>query len=241
MAITKAQMTDREAALLAAVRNASASPGPYVSRICGSYANKVADTLRKLWGVYRRHLRVPRPLTLTMALFDPHHIAYYFRLVASAESPGRNYSPATLATEVLLLRHLLQAFMGLATRSEAGRGGHCSIMFNQMPHGLDAGHVLSWLKHDVTRDVSWKPTVGGRRKERDLVCNLVSEPEFEEWVHEVQATADDLIATEKAGGLPRTIEMAEHVQDVTVSLLLGPGMPPQRADVLATMLFGIGK
>ena len=239
MAIKVNQMTSRERVLMAAVKNCFASPGGYVTKIGPQYVDKAADTLRKLWGVYRRHLRVPQPLTLTMALFDPHHLAYYFRLVASPTSPGRNYSPSALATEVQLLRHLLKAFMTLATRTETRE--NCGILFSQMPHGLDADRdVLSWLEHDVTKAVSWKPTVGGRKKERD-VCKLVSETEFENWVNDYQATVEVLMAKEEAHDLHRTPEMAEWIQDLCVGSLMGAGMPPQRGDMLCTMMVGTGE
>ena len=240
MAITKKHMTAKERALMAAVRHAFRAPGAFVTRIGPDYATKVEDTLRKLWGVYRRHLRVPHPYTLTLALFDPHNLAYYFRLVASPTSPGRNYSPASLATEVLLLRHLLKAFMTLATVATRSEGGdNCGIRFDQMPYGLDAEDVLYWLKEEVTRAVSWKKTVGGRKKERDVVCKLVSETQFEDWVTEVQASVEGLIAKVQTDGLDRTPEMAEYIQDLCVALLLGAGMPPQRSDVLSSLELGI--
>ena len=239
MAIKKAQMSPREKDLMDAVTRAFERPGAYVTKIGPAYILKAADTLRKLWGVWRRHLLVPQPVTLTMALFDPHHVAYYFRLVASATSPGRNYSPTCLATEVLVLRHLLQAFMSLATRSEAGE--NCGILFEQMPHGLHPQDVLHWLENDVQRAVSWKPAVGGRKKERDLVCKHVSEAAFEGWVKQVQSNVEGLIVAAESHDLQRTTEMAEYMQDLCVCLLLGAGMPPQRGDVMSSMQLGMGE
>lgn len=237
MALKKDQMTYRERRLMDAVMRTLASPGAYVKRIGYEYKKKAGDTLLKLWGVSRRHLRVPPPRTLTMALFDPHHLAYYFRLLACSTAPGRNYSPTTLATEILLLRHLLRAFMTLATRDEAG---NCGIRFDQMPHGLDAEDVMRWLEEQVKLAATFKATVGGRRKERD-VMQRVTEIEYSNWVGDTLASVEDLMDTSENDGLERTPEMAEYVQDLAVALLCGAGMPPQRADLLATLQLGPGE
>ena len=229
-AVKKKQLALREHQLLASVREVFATPGGYHKLIGPVYANNVTECILRLWGVLRNQLRVPRPETITMNLFDPTNLAYYFRFVACSSKPGRGYTKTVLATEVYLLEHAISAMMTLASRGQHG------LQLHRMPHGIDAEDVRSWIACEMRRAVAWKAHNGPRKKERDVVCRLVTEAEFDQWVGDVQGKVDVLMQREAEGEMQQTAEAAEYIQDLAVCLLLGAGIPPQRRDVLATLM-----
>ena len=227
--LKEGQLSFREAGLLRAVRATFLHPGSYHRPISPDYCDNVAECMLKLWGVYRNQLRVPRFLCSTMRMFDPYLIAYYFRYVACPIKPGRNYSKSVLKTEVYCLEHGMRAMCSLASRGEQG------LRMDQIPHGLTADAILQWISRDVKRAADWKAHNGSRKKERDVVCRLVSEKQFDTWVEGVRAEVEAMMQLDADGELEHTIEAAENIQDLAVCLFLGAGMPTQRSGILTTL------
>ena len=204
-------------------------PSSIVKPIGHRYVRNILATLRKLWGICMNHLGFTESQTRSLRILDPAIIAYYFRFLAHA-TDGRNSTLSTIELERQGLKHLVAAMKTQVINNDLGLREEDLSDSTAMTIDL----VSYFIDNHVRRAIKWVPHKGARKEQRlDLQC--VPNSNVIRWKARVEGEANDLM---QSWGLHtrKTEALAMKIQDIFVGGLLGALFPPQRSEVLQTLV-----
>ena len=228
--------------LLRALTLVFRSPASTHKPISPSNVGNVKETLLKLWGLCMNHLGFTQHDTTTLKILSPHCISFYFRFLANEED-GRNLAATTLETERQNMRHLVQGLWTLSLQDrDSGLAVADIIAYAPtddvpVPEGLTFLHIERFVSFHIKRSLNWAPNKGVRKRERVDISLTVSNDTFIQWGDKIQHQAKQIQAS-SGPQAARTEQRAKTTQDLLIQGLLGALFPPQRSDVLKSLVVG---
>lgn len=238
--LKRKQLSGKQREFVGALSTIFHTPASTHRPISPGYAENVVDTLLKIWGVCMKHLGFTERDTRSLKILSPHVLSFYFRFLAN-ERDGRMLSASVLETERQAVKHLVQGLSTL-TIHRAMLGLSWDDIREYRPTNvpvpvLKFEHIEIFVERHIKRALQWAPNKGKRKKERVDIGVVVSNQDFIVWGEKVKSKAKEIQAS-SGPQTARTEDLAQSVQDLLIQGLLGALYPPQRSDVLKSLVIG---